>query len=71
MYFFSNSEVYLKHALLQQESRSINEALSKYKQSTFSCYVLPKLFLFLYFIYTSFLEVCLNHTSFGLQGSDV
>ena len=71
MYFFSNSEVYLKHALLQQESRSINEALSKYQQSTFSYYLLPNLFLFLYFIYTSFLEVHLNHTSFRLQGSEV
>ena len=35
IYFFSNSEVYLKNTSFQQNSRRVNEVLLKYKQSTF------------------------------------
>ena len=53
MYFFSNSELYLKNTLFQQKSRSMNEVSLKYKQTTF---------LFFFSFYTSFILLFSNFT---------
>ena len=55
MYFFSNSEVYLKYTSFHKKSRSINEVLLKYKQSTFLFFSV--FILHLYFFLGSSLKV--------------
>ena len=50
---FSNSEVYMKYTSFQQKSRSVNEVLLNYKQSTFSFFSVFILSLKVYFYLTS------------------
>ena len=61
MYFFSNSEVYLKYTSFHKKSRSINEVLLKYKQSTFLFFSV--FILHLYFFLGSSLKVYFYWTS--------
>ena len=65
MYFFKLRSI-LEIYFISKKSKSINEVSLKNKQSTSFIF-----FLFLYFIYNSFSEVYLKHTSIGLQGSEV
>ena len=61
MYLCSNSEVYLKYTSFHKKSRSINEVLLKYKQSTslfFSAFI-----LYLYFFLGSSFKVYFYWTS--------
>ena len=60
-YLFSNSEGYLKYTSFQQKSRSINEVLLKYKQSTFL--FVSAFMLHLYFLLGSSLKAYFYWTS--------
>ena len=78
MYFFSNSEVYLKYTSFHQKSKSINAVLLKYKQTIYLL-LFSNFILHLYFFVGSsrkawaliddlkykwnILEVYLNYTS--------